>query len=41
MSSSLDALFSALANQTRLRCLMLLNHRERCVCELTRELGVS
>ena len=42
MSPPPDALFSALANQTRLRCLMLLlNHRELCVCELTRALGVS
>lgn len=34
--------FAALANDTRLRCLMLLRrHRELCVCELTRAIGVS
>jgi ArsR family transcriptional regulator len=34
--------FSALANDTRLRCLMLLSrHDELCVCELTHALGAS
>lgn len=36
------AYFSALANDTRLRCLMLLSrHPELCVCELTHALGAS
>ncbi len=35
-------LFGALANDTRLRCLMLLLHQdELCVCELTHSLGAS
>ena len=34
------SLFAALANETRLRCLMLLlNHDELCVCELTHATG--
>ncbi|MGB5736079.1 MAG: metalloregulator ArsR/SmtB family transcription factor, partial [Thiohalocapsa sp.] len=34
--------FSALANDTRLRCLLLLSrHAELCVCELTHALGAS
>jgi ArsR family transcriptional regulator len=34
--------FSALANDTRLRCLMLLSrHDQLCVCELTHALGAS
>jgi len=34
--------FSALANDTRLRCLALLSrHTELCVCELTHALGAS
>ena len=37
-----DLLFRALADATRLRCLMLLQgHDELCVCELTHALGVS
>jgi ArsR family transcriptional regulator len=36
------AFFSALANDTRLRCLSLLSrHNELCVCELTHALGAS
>lgn len=35
-------LFGALANDTRLRCLMLLLHQdELCVCELTHAIGAS
>jgi ArsR family transcriptional regulator, arsenate/arsenite/antimonite-responsive transcriptional repressor len=35
-------LFAALANDIRLRCLMLLvEHDELCVCELTHALGVA
>lgn len=35
-------LFSALAHETRLRCLILLSrHAELCVCELTHALGAS
>jgi len=35
-------LFGALANETRLRCLMLLLHQdELCVCELTHAIGAS
>jgi ArsR family transcriptional regulator len=35
------ALFAAFANDTRLRCLMLLmDHDELCVCELTHATGV-
>jgi ArsR family transcriptional regulator len=34
--------FSALAHETRLRCLVLLSaHDELCVCELTHAIGVS
>jgi ArsR family transcriptional regulator len=37
-----DSLFSSLANDTRLRSLMLLlRHDELCVCELTHALGVA
>ncbi len=37
-----DSLFPSLANDTRLRCLMLLmRHDELCVCELTYALGIS
>lgn len=37
-----DALFAALANQTRLRCLLLLlRHGELCVCELTHAIGAN
>ncbi|HOP16540.1 MAG TPA: metalloregulator ArsR/SmtB family transcription factor, partial [Gammaproteobacteria bacterium] len=37
-----DNLFSSLANDTRLRSLMLLlRHDELCVCELTHALGVA
>lgn len=37
-----DNLFSSLANDTRLRSLvLLLRHDELCVCELTQALGVS
>jgi ArsR family transcriptional regulator len=36
------ALFAALANESRLRCLMLLSAQgELCVCELTQALGLS
>lgn len=42
MTISADNLFSSLANDTRLRCLMLLQaHNELCVCELTHALGIS
>lgn len=35
-----DTLFRALADLTRLRCLLLIReHRELCVCELTHALG--
>lgn len=35
-------LFSALAHETRLRCLMLLmRHGELCVCELTHAIGAA
>lgn len=35
-------LFAALANETRLRCLVLLmQHKELCVCELTQAIGAS
>jgi ArsR family transcriptional regulator len=35
-------LFSALAHETRLRCLMLLvQHEELCVCELTYAIGAA
>ena len=37
-----NTLFSALANEIRLRCLVLLQlHGELCVCELTHSLGLS
>ena len=36
------ALFSALAHDTRLRCLLLLlEHEELCVCELTHAIGAA
>lgn len=42
MPISADGLFSALAHDTRLRCLMLLlRHRELCVCELTEAIGAA
>jgi ArsR family transcriptional regulator len=42
MDISPDSLFSSLANDTRLRSLMLLlRHDELCVCELTHALGVT
>ncbi len=42
MSLSPAAFFSALSNDTRLRCLMLLlSHDELCVCELTHALGAA
>jgi ArsR family transcriptional regulator len=37
-----NELFSALAHDTRLRCLMLLmQHQELCVCELTYAIGAA
>jgi ArsR family transcriptional regulator, arsenate/arsenite/antimonite-responsive transcriptional repressor len=40
--ASADALFRALSDETRLRCLVLLaGHGELCVCELTQALRVS
>jgi ArsR family transcriptional regulator len=42
MAMTATELFSALAHDTRLRCLMLLSrHDELCVCELTHALGAS
>jgi len=42
MDFSTDSLFSSLANDTRLRSLMLLQrHGELCVCELTHALAIS
>jgi len=42
MDVSTNRLFSALANEIRLRCLMLMQHHgELCVCELTHTLGLS
>lgn len=42
MNITADTLFSSLANDTRLRSLMLLlGHDELCVCELTHALGVA
>jgi len=42
MTNSTSILFSALANEIRLRCLMLMQHHgELCVCELTHTLGLS
>lgn len=41
MNISPDTLFSALSNLTRLRCILLLrDHSELCVCELTHVVGV-
>lgn len=37
-----ETLFAALANPTRLRCLLLLlQHEELCVCELTHVIGAA
>lgn len=37
-----ESLFAALANPTRLRCLVLLvTHDELCVCELTHAIGAA
>jgi ArsR family transcriptional regulator len=37
-----ESFFRALADQTRLRCLVLMHrHGELCVCELTHALGLS
>lgn len=42
MEPTAPVLFAALANASRLRCLMLLSGRgELCVCELTQALGLS
>jgi ArsR family transcriptional regulator len=42
MDSNPVTLFAALANDTRLRCLVLLARRgELCVCDLTATLGLS
>ena len=42
MNISPESLFSALAHSTRLRCLLLLlEHRELCVCELTHAIGAA
>jgi ArsR family transcriptional regulator len=42
MHISPQTLFAALAHATRLRCLMLmLEHDELCVCELTQALGTT
>lgn len=42
MEPSPTTLFAALANESRLRCLLLLSaHLELCVCELTQALGLS
>ena len=42
MNISPNQLFSSLAHDTRLRCLMLLmNHAELCVCELTHAIGAA
>ncbi len=42
MDITADSLFASLANDTRLRSLMLLmGHDELCVCELTHALGVA
>jgi ArsR family transcriptional regulator len=42
MTISAGNLFSSLANDTRLRCLLLLQgHEELCVCELTFALSIS
>jgi ArsR family transcriptional regulator len=42
MNISTNALFAALAHDTRLRCLMLLlDNQELCVCELTHAIGAA
>mgnify|MGYP001812252216 FL=1 len=42
MNISTGTLFSALAHPTRLRCLLLLlEHQELCVCELTHAIGAA
>lgn len=42
MNISPATLFSALAHDTRLRCLvLLLEHKELCVCELTDAIGAA
>ena len=42
MNISTDILFSALAHSIRLRCLLLLlEHEELCVCELTHAIGAA
>ncbi len=42
MNISPESLFSALAHSTRLRCLLLLlEHQELCVCELTHAIGAA
>jgi len=42
MNIPTNSLFSALANEIRLRCLILMQHNgELCVCELTHTLGLS
>ena len=42
MDIAADVFFRALADSTRLRCLMLLQHQgELCVCELTHALGAA
>jgi ArsR family transcriptional regulator len=42
MNISPPTLFAALANTTRLRCLvLLLDHDELCVCELTHAIGTA
>ena len=42
MNISASDLFAALAHDTRLRCLVLLmHHKELCVCQLTDSIGAS
>ena len=42
MNITASNLFSALAHETRLRCVMLLmQHDELCVCELTHAIGAA
>jgi ArsR family transcriptional regulator, arsenate/arsenite/antimonite-responsive transcriptional repressor len=42
MNISAEVVFSALANSTRLRCLLLLlKNGELCVCELTHAIGAA
>jgi len=42
MNIAVEPFFAALANQTRLRCLVLLLERgELCVCELTEAIGAA